>query len=83
MGEEVKDLADTVLNAHLLGVNGQIGVGGHVIGVRDAGELWDPAGASSGIEPLEIPSLALLKRGADVNEDEVPDRLDKRSFARI
>ena len=60
-------------------VDGELGVGGLLVRIGDAGELADQPGAGLGVEALAITRLAHLERGGDVDEDEPAGVLDHGS----
>src|SRR5206468_481671 len=58
--EEFDDLPRRLLGGLALGLADDLGVFGRLVGIRDAGELLDLAGASLRVEPLDIAVLARL-----------------------
>lgn len=83
----VEDGGDRLVLGERAGVDPKVGIQRFVIWVGDAGELWDETGAGLGVEPLEVPPLALGQRGVDVDENEVADGVrhgsDLRAGARV
>src|SRR5687768_5665208 len=55
--EEEQDLLHRLLGRELAGVERQVGVGGRLVGVGDAGELGDDPGPRLGVEPLAVALL--------------------------
>src|SRR4051794_10835782 len=68
--EEADDLARRLLGGLALGLADDLGVLGRLVGIRDAGELLDLAGASLRVEALDVAVLARLDRGLYVGLDE-------------
>src|SRR5215208_7560716 len=68
--EVVEDLLRRLLGRLLVGLDGELGVLRRLVGVRDAGELLDLAGARLGVKALDVALLADLERGLGVDLDE-------------
>ena len=66
---------DTVVDGGLHGVERQLGVLGHLVGLVDAGESLDDPGAGLLVEALDVPLLALLERRGHVDLEEGQVRL--------
>ena len=65
----------------LLEVDDQVGLGGGLVRVVDAGEALDLAGASLLVDATLVRLLAVLERGCDVHEVEVAELLDELTSA--
>ena len=65
-----EDLLRRLLGRLVLGLDHQLGVLRRLVGVGDAGELLDLAGAGLRVEALDVALLADLDRGLDVGLDE-------------
>jgi hypothetical protein len=55
-----------LVDGHSTGVDVEVGALGGLIGVRDTSELGDNAGASLGVESLDVTTFANLEGGGDV-----------------
>src|SRR5918997_7055853 len=71
--ELLYDLAGALLGLLLVGLEDEVGGGGRLVGVGDAGELLDLPGESLLVEALDVPLGANLERGIDEDLDEVDD----------
>ena len=65
-----------VVDIDILGLDAQLGVGGHVIGIGNTGEFLDLAFARQFVETLTVALFAFLDRGGDMHFDEGTELLD-------
>ena len=68
--EVVEDLLRRLLGRLARGLDAELGVLRLLVGVGDAGELLDLAGAGLRVEALDVARLAVLERGGDEDLDE-------------
>ena len=73
-------LMGAVVHIDILGLDAQLGVGGHVIGIGNPGEFLDLAFACQFVQALAVAAFAFLDRGGDVHFDEGTELRYRRSW---
>ena len=69
--DEVReDLVEHLIDRAIGGVEGEVGVGGGLVGRRDAGEVLDLAAPRLRVQALAVAALALLERRGHVDQHE-------------